>query len=134
MAVSFKPAIMATFWLRTPKSELVPCTECGGPNIRGGVAQTVNCTTCDQTGYENYWTQIVLPVYYSPRAFTRWSADRGGLIQSGESQIKVDSRHKTIVNQAKWVHVKGVDWTFQRVHEPGQAMNQERMVLALARK
>lgn len=133
-AVSFKSAIMAIFTLKTPTADLIPCTDCGGPNKMGKVSTKVDCTTCDQTGYENFWTQYVIPVYYSSRAYTRWNAVAGGLVQLGEATIKVDARHREIVNDAKFVHVRGADWLFQRVHEPGQTFGQERLILALSRK
>jgi hypothetical protein len=100
----------------------------------GKVSQKVDCTACSQTGYQNYWTGINIPSYYTPRAFTRWTGSEGGLVRYGDAQIKVDNRYSDIVNDSKFVTVMGLDWNFQRAHIPGQAFNQERMVLALSKR
>jgi hypothetical protein len=134
MPISFKPAITAIFYKRTPTEDLVPCVECGGPNLMGKVSQKVDCTACSQTGYQNYWTGIALPVYYTPRAFTRWTGTEGGLAKFGDAQIKLDNRYIDIVNDSKFVNVMDQDWNFQRAHIPGQAFGQQRIVLAISRK
>lgn len=134
MPFSFKPAITATFYELTPTDKLVPCAVCGGPNRMGKVSQKVDCTACSQTGYSNFYTGIDLPVFYTPRAFTSWNATEGGLARFGDCQIKLDSRFEDVVEAAKYVHTKGADWTFQRVHMPGASFGQERIVLALSRK
>lgn len=132
--ISFKPATQATFYKLTPTADLVPCAVCGGPNLMGKVALKVDCTACGQTGYSNFYTAINLPVHYTPRAYTRWNATEGGLARFGDAQIKLDSRFEDVVDAAKYVHVKGADWNFQRVHNPGQVFGQERLVLAISRK
>lgn len=134
MPISFKPAITATFYKLTPTDQLVPCAVCGGPNRMGRVALKVDCTACSQTGYSNFYTGINLPVYYTPRAFTRWNATEGGLARFGDAQIKLDAHYEDIVEDSKYVRVKGADWTFERVHVPGGSFGQERIVLALTRK
>lgn len=100
----------------------------------GKVSKKVDCTACDQTGYANYFTGINLPVFYTPRAFTRWTGSEGGLVKFGDAQIKLDIKYNNIVNSAKYVHIKGVDWNFQRAHVPGDAFGQERIILAISRK
>lgn len=134
MPFSFKPAIRAVFYELTPTENLVPCPVCGGPNLMGRVSKKVDCTACGQTGYSNYFTGIELSVFYTPRAFTRWNGTEGGVSQFGEAQIKLDARFADVVDASKYVHVKNVDWNFQRVHVPGGAFGQERLVLALSRK
>lgn len=100
----------------------------------GKVSLKVDCTACSQTGYQNYWSGIDLPVYYTPRAYTRWTGTDGGLVKFGDAQIKLDNRFSDIVNDAKFVTVMGADWNLQRANIPGQAFNQQRMVLALSRR
>lgn len=100
----------------------------------GKVALKVDCTACSQTGYSNFYTGINLPVFYTPRGFTRWNTTEGGLARFGDAQIKLDARFEDIVDVAKYVHVRGADWDFQRVHNPGQAFGQDRLVLALSRR
>lgn len=134
MPISFKRAITATFYHRTPEDELIPCAVCGGANVRGKVAKKVDCTACSGTGYQNFFTGLTVPVFYTPRVFTRWDSSAGGLVRFGDAQIKLDSQFGDIVDAAKHVHVKGADWNFQRVHIPGEAFGQERIVLALSRK
>lgn len=134
MPISFKRAITATFYKKTPDSDLVPCTVCGGPNRMGKVAQKVDCTACSQTGYQNYFTGIPVSVFYTPRAYTRWNATEGGVARFGDAQIKLDIQYDDLVDDSKYVAVKGADWNFQRVHIPGQHLGQERIILALSRK
>lgn len=134
MPISFKPATTATFYKKTAEADLVPCTVCGGLNAMGKVAKKVDCTACSQTGYQNPYTGINLPVFYTPRSFTRWTGSEGGLAAYGEAQIKVDIKYRDIVDVAKYVSVMGDEWNFQRVHIPGQAFGQQRMVLAITRK
>ncbi len=134
MTISFKPAITATFYKKTPTDELVPCAVCGGINAMGKVSKKVDCTACSQTGYQNFWTAIALPAYYTPRAFTRWTGTEGGVVKFGDAQIKLHSKYRDVVYDAKYVNVNGEDWNIQRVHRPGQAFGQERLVLALSRK
>lgn len=134
MPISFKPAVTGTFYKRTPADQLVPCAVCGGPNLMGKVSQKVDCTACGQTGYSNYYTGIALPVFYTPRAYTRWTGTEGGLVKFGDAQIKLDARYQDVVDAAKYVHVEGEDWTFNRAHIPGQAFGQRRIVLALSRR
>lgn len=100
----------------------------------GKVSLKVDCTACSQTGYSNFFTGINLPVFYTPRGFTRWQGTEGGLAKFGEAQIKLDAKFEDIVDDAKYVHVKGADWNFQRVHNPGHAFGQDRLVLAISRK
>ena len=100
----------------------------------GKVSLKVDCTACGQTGYQNFWYGIPLPAYYTPRAYTRWTGTEGGVVKFGDAQIKVDARYIDIVNESKFVNVKGLDWNFQRAHIPGQAFGQERVVLALTKR
>jgi len=134
MPISFKPPITATFYKKTPTDELVPCAVCGGPNAMGRVSINVGCTACSQTGYQNYWSAINLPAYYTPRAFTRWTGTDGGLVKFGDAQIKVSSRYSDVVYGSEYVNLMGEDWNFQRAHIPGQAFGQERIVLAISRR
>ena len=134
MPISFKPALTATFYKKTPQAELLPCQVCGGANIMGKVAKKVDCTACSQTGYSNFYTGLNVPVFYTPRAYVRWNNTEGGLVRFGDAQIKLSDIYSDIVDVAKYVHVQGTDWTFQRVHIPGQALGQQRIVLALSRK
>jgi hypothetical protein len=134
MPISFKPSITATFYRLTPTEDLVLCPVCGGVNAMGRVSKKVDCTACSQTGYSNYYAPINLPVYHTPRSFTRWNANEGGLTRFGDAQIKLDSRYEDIVEGSKYVRVKGADWNFERVHVPGGAFGQERLILALTRR
>lgn len=134
MPFSFKPSITATFYELTPTEDLVLCPVCGGPNLMGRVSKKVDCTACGQTGYSNFFTGINVPVFYTPRAYTRWNASEGGMSRFGEAQIKLDARFADVVSAAKYVHAKDADWNFQRVHNPGGAFGQERLVLALSRR
>jgi len=134
MPVSFKPATTATFYKLTPTDDLVACTVCGGSNRMGRVSLKVDCEACSQTGYSNFYTGINLPVFYTPRAYTRWQGTEGGVAKFGDAQIKLDSRFGDIVDDSKYVRVKGADWNFERAHIPGQAFGQERIVLAITRK
>jgi hypothetical protein len=100
----------------------------------GKVSKKVDCTACSQTGYENFFTGLDVPVYYTPRAYVRWNSTEGGLARFGDAQIKLDEAYSDIVDEARHVLVQGAEWTFQRVHIPGQAFGQQRIVLALSRK
>ena len=100
----------------------------------GRVSINVGCTACSQTGYQNYWSAINLPAYYTPRAFTRWTGTDGGLVKFGDAQIKVSSRYSDVVYGSEYVNLMGEDWNFQRAHIPGQAFGQERIVLAISRR
>lgn len=134
MPISFKPAITATFHKLTPTEDLVPCAVCGGPNLMGKVARNVSCTHCGGTGYDNYYSEISLPAYYTPRALTRWTGTEAGVVKFGDAQIKLDARYSDIVYDAKYVTVNGLDWNLQRVRDPGVALGQARVILALSKR
>lgn len=134
MPISFKPSLPAIFYKKTPQADLLPCEVCGGPNLMGKVAQDLQCPACDGTGYSNYFTTLQLAAHYTPRAYTRFNSSEGGLVSYGEAQIKVSAVHLDHVEASKYVHVKGTDWNFQRMHIPGQSFGQERIILALTRR
>jgi len=100
----------------------------------GKIAQSIDCTDCDRTGYSNFYTLITVQVFYTPRAYVRYSATEGGLARFGEGQIKLDDRYLDIVDASRYVTVEGADWNFQRMHIPGQSFGQKRIILALTRR
>ena len=135
MTTSFKRPILISLYSKTPSSDLIFCSECGGINALGRVAVKVDCTTCDKTGYSNYYTVVQIPAYYIPGGIKKWDAQRGGVVYQGESAIKVDKdKYEDLLNNSEFIEFNNIKWNFSSVANPGQAFGQERLVLSLSRK
>lgn len=100
----------------------------------GNVAIKVDCTACGQTGYSNYYTRQTMPAYYIPGAIKRWRIQRGGMDFPGESAIKVDAIYADVLEAAQYIEFNGKQWQFTMIRDPGAAMGQERIIIALNRK
>lgn len=134
MPVSFKQRIFVTAYTKTPADELILCSDCGGLNALGRVAVQIDCTTCNMTGYENYYTAATIPAYYIPGGIKRWDVQRGGVVYNGEAAIKVDAVYEDSINSAEYLELDGIRWQFTSVSDPGKAFGQRRLLLALNRK
>lgn len=100
----------------------------------GRVAVKIDCSTCDQTGYDNYYTQHLIPAYYRPGAVKEWDANRGGTVFLGECGIKVDAVFEDILSRTMFLEVNGIRWNFTRLSDPGLSYGQRRIRMALSRK
>lgn len=110
------------------------CDVCGGLNALGNVSVKVDCTACSQTGYQNFFTTVTVPAYYRPGVVKRWNIQRGGYDLVGDMTIKVDAQWASLLERSTHLDFKGVAWHFTQLRDPGAAMGQERIVLALYRK
>jgi hypothetical protein len=52
----------------------------------------------------------------------------------GEAAIKVDSIYADVLEAAQFLEFNGRQWQFTLLKDPGKAMGQERLVIALNRK
>lgn len=100
----------------------------------GNVAVKVDCTECDGTGYENYFTIVNLPAYYRPGPVKRWNAIAGRLDYLGDCSIKVDVTYNDVISQSHHLEFNGAQWSFNFLRDPGAAMGQPRLAFALTRK
>jgi len=134
MPVSFKRPINVEVYSRTPADQLVFCDECGGLNALGRVAVKIDCDACDTTGYENFWTIRTIVGYYIPGGIKRWDIQRGGVVYQGEAGLKVDAVLEDLLADADHLQFDGIKWQFTSISDPGQALGQRRLLLALSRK
>lgn len=134
MPTSFKRPKTIIAYERTPEAELVFCSVCGGLNALGNVAVNIECDHCGGTGYDNKWTPIYMTSYYQPGAVKRWNPVAGGITYLGQCSVKVDARWRGILNNCDFVEMDGVQWNFLFNEDPGEAMGQSRLILALTRK
>src|SRR5574338_155847 len=134
MPVSFKQPISIKAFKKTPQEDLVLCDECGGFNALGRVAVKIECATCGGTGYDNYYTEMVIPGYYRPGAVKRWDQQSGGVVFLGECSVKVDAKYGAAIASAQFLEVNGQRWNFARIADPGTTLGQPRLLLALNRK
>jgi hypothetical protein len=97
-------------------------------------AVKIDCTTCDTTGYENYWRTTYIPAYYSPGQLRRWDRNTGTVVYDGDSLIKIDQAYETLMSIATHVEFNGAKWSFRMLRDPGLAMGQRRLIYSLTRK
>lgn len=134
MPVSFKRPIRISVYKKTDSDDLVFCSVCGGINALGRVAVKVDCTNCEGTGYENYYTIQDMPAYYIPGGIKQWDILRGGVVYQGQAGVKVDAIYESVLNGAEFIEFEGIKWQFTSVSDPGRSMGQRRLLLALSRK
>ncbi len=134
MTFSFKPTKPITLVMKTPDADLEFCDVCGGLNTRSRTAIKIDCENCGGTGYENPYQRIMAKASYRPGAVKQWNTQAGALDYLGETSIKLDAKYKTALANAEWIEMDGIEWKFTTLREPGEAMGQHRLVLALARK
>ena len=118
----------------TPEADLIPCSECGGINTRASVAAKIDCSTCDTTGYENKYTLIPANVSYRSGAIKQWDQVAGSVAYVGECSIKLPYRYHEFLKSTKWIELRDTKWNFTVMREPGEALGQKRIVMALSRK
>lgn len=97
-------------------------------------AVKIDCTACDQTGYENYFTTTTIRGYYSPRAVRRWNKEAGALSYAGQASVKVDGRYAGLLRRATHVSFNDTPWNFSYEIDPGAGMGQHRLILSVTRK
>lgn len=134
MPVSFKPNKDITIATKTPEEDLVYCPVCGGLQAMSKTALDINCPACGGTGYANLWTFVDAVATYRPGARTRWNYVAGAVDYFGECSIKLDYRYKPVLDQASHIVMDGTEWKFSVLRDPGEAMGQQRLVVALSRK
>lgn len=134
MPVSFKRSISVKVYKKTPSDQLVFCSVCGGINALGRVAVKVDCTACDGTGYENFYTIGTMGAYYIPGGIKRWDVARGGVVYEGQAGLKVDAAYEEAINGAEFLEFGGIKWQFASISDPGLTFGQRRLLLALTRK
>lgn len=100
----------------------------------GRVAVKVDCDACDQTGYENYYTEHTIPAYYRPGAVKRMDQLAGGVVYLGECSIKISIDYASLIARSMFLEFNDIRWNFTRMSDPGVSMGQARIVLALSRK
>jgi hypothetical protein len=100
----------------------------------GNVAVKVDCEYCDSTGFSNKWTQIQIPAYYQPGAVQRWNPVAGGVTFLGSCAVKVNELYRDTINGSDFIEMNGVQWNYLFTEDPGAALGQERLIIALTRK
>lgn len=110
------------------------CSECGGINALGRVAVKIDCTTCDTTGYENYWTTYSIYGIYRPSAPRRWDAVAGQVVYKGDASIKISEADKPLLDRATHLEFNGVQWDFSMERDAGTALGQTRYIYNVTRK
>jgi hypothetical protein len=133
MPVSFKTMKRITIQVKTPEENLRFCTTCGGLQAMSNTALDLDCPTCAGTGYENMWTTVAADASYRAGAIQRWNYVTGGLDTLGECSIKLSYKYKDILERATHLVMDGVKWKFSMLRDPGEAMGQHRINLALSR-
>ena len=135
MPVSFKPSIPVIAFVKTAQADLIECTTPGcGYNPAGKVAINVNDPVCQGTGFLNFWTEIPIVGFFSPKEIKRWNHVEGGFTFLGECGVKFDPMYASIVDRASFLRLKGVDWNFRSLSERGSALGNDRRAYALTRK
>ena len=97
-------------------------------------AVKVDCTTCDGTGYENYWLTATIPAFYSPLGVKRYDHVAGATSMDGDAQIKIANIYRDLLDSATHLVFGGSQWSFRMMRDPGQAMGQRRLIYTLTRK
>jgi hypothetical protein len=120
--------------VKTPPEDLEFCDVCGGINARARTAAKIDCEACGGTGYQNPYQSIAVYASYRPGAQKRWNASSGAVDYFGECSIKLDYKYKNVLDHTEYIMMDGIDWKFQTLREPGEALGQHRIVLALTRK
>jgi hypothetical protein len=100
----------------------------------GNVAVKVDCTECGGTGYDNLWTEVTLPAYYTPGPVKRWNPVAGGVTYFGNCLIKLNAQYRAAFDNCDYVEMDGVQYDFVFMENPGEGMGQKRLVIALSRK
>lgn len=134
MTFSFKNPKSVALVYRTPEEDLVFCEVCGGINARARASAKIDCTECDGTGYQNLYSRVFVSASLRPGAVTRWNVQAGALDILGECGIKLDGKYKNFLSSTEWIEMDGAEWKFTTTREPGEALGQHRLVLALTRK
>lgn len=134
MPVSFKPKKPVKIVAKTRQEDLIQCSECGGLQAMSNTALDLDCPVCSGTGWENLFTEYPVPASYRSGTVKRWNYVEGVVDYFGECSIKLDYKYKNLLDRASYISMDGQDWKFSFVREPGEAMGQKRIVLALSRK
>lgn len=134
MPITFKNKIGIEIVTITPEADRTPCTECGGLNMLSQTALDIDCQHCDGTGVDNLFTTIRAMASYRPGGIKRWNYDTGSVSHFGDCSIKLDGTYSSILERADHINMNDLEWKFTVIRNPGEAMGQARIVLALARK
>ena len=134
MPTTFKHKKQIRMALVIPEDEREQCTECGGLSAMAQTAIKIDCAVCDGTGWLAYYRFANAEASVRPGAIKRWNYQSGGLDYIGEQSIKIDYSYKALLDSAEFISMDGIDWKFTVLREPGEAMGQKRINLALSRK
>lgn len=134
MPTTFKNLKQIQIATKTPEEDLVLCTECGGLQAMAMSSIRLDCDNCDGTGYENLYTTSFASAAFRPGAIAQWNYAQGGVTYVGECSIKLDYRYRELLDSASYIVMDGISWKFSFLRQPGEALANKRVVLALSRK
>lgn len=134
MPTTFKNRKLILIAVSIPEDEREQCPECGGLSTLAQTSINIDCQFCDGTGWVAMYRFVPASASVRPGDVKRWNYQSGALDFLGEQSIKLDYKYKAFLESAKFIRMDDVDWKFTVLREPGEAMGQRRINLALSRK